>query len=146
VQFKWSGGPVAPGDFGLPTSTTTHELCVFSQTGPVSSLAFKGGIPPGGTCGTLPCWKTLATGYKFVNKSGSTDGMTGAVLKNSPSPGRAKIRVLGKGSSLALPTLPFDSGTYVTAELRNSIGQCWGSPPLFQKQNDPSQYKGRLEQ
>jgi hypothetical protein len=83
-------------------------------------------VASGGTCGDVPCWKRAASGaLSYRNKAGSDEGITGVKLKPGVA-GKASVQVLGKGSSLSLPSLPLVGP--VTVQWVASTGmstQCW---------------------
>ena len=59
----------------------------------------------GGPAGGAPCWRANASGFRYVDKDLTPDGLLQVVLKAGPS-GKAQIKVKGKGGLLGLPTLP----------------------------------------
>jgi uncharacterized delta-60 repeat protein len=146
VVFTWSGGPGVPiADLGSPATSTSYHLCVFDHSASVPSLAFKGRLAAGGTCGAGPCWTPLVNGFKFKDTSGGLDGMTAAVLKANQVASRSKFKVTGKGLPLVMPTLPLFKNPYVRAELHNSAGKCWSaqfSTPTF---NIATQFKSKSD-
>jgi hypothetical protein len=82
-------------------------------------------IPPGGTCGTKPCWTSLGPdGFKYVDKAGTQDGMQKLILRTG-SAGEAKVIAKGKGPGLGLATLSLAEP--VTAQVIGSNGECWSA-------------------
>jgi hypothetical protein len=121
VAWKWKApGAIVVGD---PSAATELAFCVYDGSAApqpiVSSL-----VEPGGTCGAKPCWAPNATGYKYVDKVGSPDGVTKVRLLTGTS-GTAKIVLKGKGASLPPLQLPY--ATPVTVQLQASNGECWSA-------------------
>jgi hypothetical protein len=61
-------------------------------------------------------------------------------------PGKASLRVTGKGASLGMPSLPLLQDSKVTVQLKNTQGECWSaaySAPASRNQAD--QFKDRSD-
>jgi hypothetical protein len=137
LSWKWtSSGVVMPGDFGSPTTTTNYVLCLYDQTGrKLSGLA-----PADGTCGTKPCWKTTRTGFKYVDKDGTPDGITRELLKSGTAAGKGKIRV----KDIVVPTLPLT--TPVRVQLRqDSSNTCWEATYSTASSSDSTRFKAKSD-
>jgi len=119
--WKWlRGEEIALAALGDPLATTSHRACVWDGA---SAVVFDAQIPPGGTCGTNACWKSLgANGFKYIDKAATQAGIQKVVLKPGAA-GSAKAIVKGKGIGLAMPDLPL--AMRVTAQLIASSGECW---------------------
>jgi hypothetical protein len=116
LKFRWKGGPVLINHLGDPTQTTRYELCIYDGDGVVAI-----GVPPGAG------WKTIGAvssprGYKYKDRFALNQGAKGISLK-SHSLDRARLKLDGKGDLLPDPPVPFLLP--VTAQLYNSIGNCW---------------------
>jgi len=129
--WKWKKWPdTVTGTFGDPRSTTAYTVCVFEDVdGAVPSLAYQSDVPPGGTCGTGPCWRGIGPssapiGFKYQDKPGTNDGIIKIKLKaQDGNPGKILLR--GHGDNLPDTTLPFVMP--VAVQLQTSTGECWGS-------------------
>lgn len=138
--WKWlKGQETLLAALGTPETATRYGLCVYDAIG----LVLSAEVPPGGTCDAEPCWNPLgSTGFKYKDVAGSQAGLT-KVLVKSGADGKAKMIVKGKGIDLPDPTLglTFD----VTAQLANSLGECWTatytSPAI---KNTSAQFKDKL--
>lgn len=127
MGWKWNKGTDTNiADFGNPaTGSTNYRLCVYDGTG---TLIMQPSIPAGGMCSGKPCWKTTTKGFKYKDKLGTSNGVTGLSLSMNTAPGKAKIGVQGKGMNLLIPTLPLDQTTPVQVQLINSTTSvCWGA-------------------
>ena len=127
VVWKWiKGEETTFADFGDPTTTTNYELCIFDAGTPVVQSL----IPAGGTCGSLPCWRTLGSnGYKYINRDRTPDGIL-KVLLRAGSDGKAKIILKGKGENLPFEPAFLPMATPVIAQLHADQGAqatdtCW---------------------
>lgn len=135
LVWKWLRGVdgLAQAAFGNPVSGgTDFKLCVYDQTGGVSSLAMGAAIPAAGTCDTHPCWSAISDkGWKYRSRTGVADGITKVLLKGGPA-GRPRVIVTGKGSGLEVPSAFngsdfFDQDTSVVVQIHGSGPACWGS-------------------
>lgn len=129
LTFKWSkGGALNPAsDLGDPVGGSTHyALCIYDEVGGVPAAIVEAHVPPGGTCGTKPCWSANPTGLKYGDKLSSADGILKMTLKGSLTPGKPKVSLKGKGVPLAFPPamLPFAQDTTLTVQLRTSNAAC----------------------
>lgn len=99
LAFKWKNGPPPTLDqLADPTATSAYAVCLSDAEG----LQLDAMVEPG------PGWKALGEqGYRFKEKTGAQDGITGVLAKVSPK-GSAKAVVKGKGVGLRGPeNLPF---------------------------------------
>ena len=98
----------------------------------------EAGVPPGGMCGTKPCWKTTTTSFAYRNTVGDPDGVIKLMLKAGVA-GRAKVQATAKGANLQTPALPLTLP--VTAQLVIADGvssQCWQTTFTAATVNDVS--------
>jgi len=128
ITWKWKGGPATNvADFGSPATDggTTYHFCVYDQTAGTPTLAMSVTAPPGGTCGTKPCWKVVSGGFLYNDKTLAAQGLAQIKLKGNPIPGKALLQVKGKGINLPVPGLPFTQDPAVVMQLVNDAGVCW---------------------
>jgi hypothetical protein len=122
--FVWKrvkGEATTLADFGDPTTTDAYTLCVFDD----GTEVFRASIPAGGTCGSLPCWRALSSGYKYINRDRTPDGILKTLLRAGAA-GRAKVIVKGKGDNLPFPPAFLPMQTPVKVQLQNdSPGTSW---------------------
>ena len=121
--WKWIKGEATTlADFGSPNLTDTYTVCVFDD----GTEVFRATINPDGTCGSLPCWRTLgSSGYKYINRDRTPDGILKTLLKTGTA-GKAKIIVKGKGDNLPFPVDFLPMATPVKVQLQNDTpGLCW---------------------
>ena len=112
-------------DFGAPDATTAYHFCIYDETAGTPNLVLTATVPPGGTCGTKPCWKVLKTGFLYNDKTLSAMGIAQIKLKGNAVPGKALLQVKGKGASLPVPAMPFDQQPSVIMQIANDDGVCW---------------------
>jgi len=121
LTWKWTKGDVVPlADFGDPPAGDGLVVCVYDATG----LALRATIPGGGQCGTKPCWKASASSFKYKNALRTPDGIQAATLKQGLTPGKASIKLTGKGDRLGLPALD-GLAAPLTVQLVGAGGGCF---------------------
>lgn len=103
LKWRWGAGEAfAQGDLGDPTAATDYALCVYDD----DFTTFAAGVDGGGTCGTGACWAAMSDkGYKYKNKNGGADAITGVVFKGGAA-GKTSALVKAKGASLPAAGLP----------------------------------------
>lgn len=130
LSFVWKkGGETLLAAFGDPTSPSGAglDLCLFDGNGGEYDLEMEARIPPAGTCAGKACWKAAgAKGFKYKDKAGTRRGITKLVLKSGAA-GKASVVLKGQGASLLPPPLPLDDAPEVVLQLRNDLGNCWGT-------------------
>jgi endoglycosylceramidase len=146
LLWSWDkGAATTRADFGDPTATTSHRLCVYDESAGVPRLVLGTTIPPGGLCGKHACWRATGTGFRYLDPAAATDGIRKVVLKAGAT-GKSKIQVRGEGARLGLPALPLAQDPKVTVQLRNDAGTCWeatyGTPA---RRNDATALKDRAD-
>ncbi len=147
LSWQWKkGADTTAGELGNAlASATRYDLCVYDQTGGVSSLAARFRIPGGGSCHGKACWKASGNGtLKYADKDATPDGVTQVSLRPGPA-GKAQIQVKARGLALAVPTLPLAQGPAVVVQLHSTTGVCWEqtySAPATR--NDAGQFKDKL--
>ena len=142
--WRWTRGQETTlGDFGDPQTSTDYELCIFDETTNTPSLVFSAEAPAGGICRNNACWRTLGSnGYRYQDPDRTPDGIQTIILRAGEE-GRARASVTGRGLNLLLPSLPLDQDSTVTAQLRNSIGECWESEYSTALRNSSTQFRAR---
>ncbi len=138
LVWKWiKGAATAVGDFGTPTVATDYLLCVYDKTGGEDTVLISMDIPSGAD------WDGKATGFKYNDKTASSDGVKNAILK-AGAEGKAKIIVKGKGVSLPMPDLSA-LDLPLTVQLSNGT-TCWES--VYDgnvSKNEPDFFKAKPE-
>jgi cysteine-rich repeat protein/parallel beta-helix repeat protein len=129
AQLTWRWGRGAAGDLsdlGAPPAGADLTLCVYA-VGAAGEIVLEAAAPAGAA------WSPAAGGgFKYKDRYGYPDGLRSAQLRPG-NPGKAKLRVKGKGAGLPIGSLAFGPGTTVHAQLRSSAGGCYGSvfsPPF----------------
>jgi hypothetical protein len=124
LKWTWRKGvPLNIGHFANPAAGITHyALCMYLAGAPMNPV-LEAAVPAGGTCGSKPCWKANAKGFKYKDSSGAADGITTIKLKAGDE-GKSRIIVKGAGSAIA-PPLPFTPYTSLTVQLVNSNDECF---------------------
>ncbi len=124
LQWKWGrGAATAKADFGIPTTTTDYELCIYDGD---DTLVLSARAPKGGTCRTnelRACWKENAKGYRYVDRELTPDGLQQVQLKAGAA-GKAQIVVKGRGGDLQVPALSFMT-LPLRVQMVNGGGACW---------------------
>jgi hypothetical protein len=141
--LKWKiarGGHAMEADLGDPTGATTLGICLYdASASPQPLIARK--VLPGGTCGTKPCWKAVAGGYRYRNKLASGDGVTDVKLRVSGA-GEIALLIKGKGASLDVPSLDFLPPVRLQLLASDSGGvTCWESRFAHAIKSAPTLFK-----
>lgn len=84
-------------------------------------------MPAGGTCDGKPCWSATSGGYRYHDKTGANDGITGITLKGYQTEPRAKVTVKGKGTNL-MDRVVRPTSTLTAQPLNEESGVCLGGP------------------
>jgi len=146
-QFKWKwakGATTAVTDFKDPVGgSATYRVCVYDSSARPQPL-MEMDVPPGGTCGTKPCWKASGTtGFSYKNTAGTTTGLTTMKLK-AGSAGKAQVQAAGKGVNLPLPTLGLALPVTVQFVARDGVStECWQTAFTTEKTNDATQFSAK---
>jgi hypothetical protein len=127
LLWKWVNGQASTSaDFGQPTTTTDHALCLYSGTG---AALIADAVVQAGSLN----WQMLGSkGYRYLDKSSAQDGILKVLLKGKADADKSKILWKGRGeqlADLAPATLPLPpSGFPVTVQsLNNESGVCFES-------------------
>lgn len=150
VKWKWNkGDATAVENFADPVGgAPAYQLCIYQDVSGTPEKIVELSAPPGGTCGTKPCWKTLGSdsapkGYAYKNKDGSATGVTGIKFKAGDA-GKAQVSLKAKGPSVLLPTLPLIGE--VTVQLLIASGatmECFQTTYTTSLKNETTQYKAK---
>ena len=144
LEWRWGRGDVSNASLGAPDTTDAYTLCFFDGNG---TLVMQTTVPPGGTCGTEPCWKKIRPGVKiprgftYQNPEGP-NGITNVTLRFG-HPDHSQIAVVGDGENL--PTIALPLVLPATLELQGPNGACWGSRfgTSATRLNRPDMFKAR---
>jgi len=121
LKWTWSKGTAtSSSEFGDPTTTIGHALCVYDG----ASLVLDVEVPAGELCGTPLCWSGVSTGYKFKSKTGVLNGLRAVTFKTSDV-AKSKISFRGKGSELPMPTLGLSGGPVTVQLIDNASSICF---------------------
>jgi cysteine-rich repeat protein len=123
---KWTlkrASSTALGTFGEPTASTGYLFCLYQTVGGSPSVALEAAIPSAADCGTPGCWVSRRTGYRYLV---TTAGKVGLNL-TAKSTGLGDLVLTAKGSPAFSAALPLGQDTSVTAQMRNSAGECWSA-------------------
>jgi hypothetical protein len=100
-------------------------------------------VSAAGTCGARPCWKAVGGGFKYNDPTMAADGVRSILLK-SGAVDRAKAKLRGKGTGLAMPALGLDAP--VTARLvRIGSSACWEATFSAPTRNDATTFKAKSD-
>jgi hypothetical protein len=119
LAWKWkSGDATAPADLGTPMSTTSHTLCVYSDTGAGPVLVADLGVPAGGR------WIARGAGFQYRDRDGSSDGVTRVKLA-AKSGDRGQLSVKASGAVVPLDAAEIPDGAILTTQWVSSNDECW---------------------
>ncbi len=135
-RLVWSlsrGEATSLAELGDPLTADAWDACLYEDGLLVQEIH----APAGGLCGTKPCWKAFSKGYLYGDKELTPDGMSRIRLSESPADDRTRVRVVAKGTALALPPLATLDGTLVLQLQRRGDPLCFGArfTPPFLKNN-----------
>lgn len=128
--LKWKiarGGQAAPPDLRDPVGgSAAFGLCVYDASASAQPV-LAGAVTAGGTCGTKPCWKAVAGGYRYKSKAATVDGVTDLKLRLTAA-GELQVLVKGRGAALPLPPLGLATPVRVDLVIDDGAGRtCWQS-------------------
>ncbi len=143
--LQWSffarSGNGGPGSY----TPSTYDVCLFDESAGTPNLVYAA-RPNADTCGTKPCWRRNAKGFKYHDTTASAAGLSAVQLYAFGLPGtRAQLKVKAKGATLPLPTMPLTKDPEVTFELRDRFGGCWTSHFHAAQTNDAANFKGKSD-
>lgn len=139
-RLDWRWRSVGSFDTGAhdPFTGLGWRLCLYDHRGRL----LTGVIAPGdATCGTRPCWKRTATGFRYADGRASTGvrrfGFRAATARVSAA------RVSGGGAALGVPALPV-ADSPLTAQLVTDLDDCWSAPLDDVRRNTARVLKARF--
>jgi len=149
LLWRFTRGDVVAADLGNPFSIHSYAFCLYDDRGSGDELVLSAEARQGDTCAQGPCWRTIANGLRYDDKSASHDGLRQILLRGAPL-GRGKILVKAQGANLALPAPTAGRLLSQTPRVRAQFlidgGVCWesafGAPALrnaadlFKDRND----------
>jgi cysteine-rich repeat protein len=145
TQFIWGKGPAVPlADFGAPGDPPggdLFELCVYDQTAPGSYALVLSGSPSVSGGGV---WTAKQGVWKFKNSTGLPNGIVGATLKAGTTPLKAKVQMKA-ASSPSFGPLPLRGNPSVIAQVRSSLGPCWGATFSKSGVNTGAEFKAKSD-
>ncbi len=137
-----SGTATDPAQFGDPTAGTSYQLCVYDDIDGTPTLTMDLAVPAGGHCirgpkrkpKSAPCWvpvgRKIVTGFRYVDKGLSADGVQTIWLRSNLAGGSIFFRAKGANVPMppaASPARRMDQDPTITIQLSNSAGFCWES-------------------
>jgi len=145
-QLKWKlskVGSFAQAHLGDPAATTNYTVCIYDETATTPALVGSLTIAPNAG------WDDKdPKGFKYKDKTGVEDGVTGGQLKTSDSD-KGRVQIKAKGSTISWP-IPFDMAEYfdqdtdVTVQLVNSTtATCWTSEFQTNTKNTAELFKAK---
>ncbi len=115
-------------------------LCVYDASAAAQPV-LAGAVVGGGTCGTKPCWKAVAGGYRYKNKAATADGVTDLKLRLTAAR-ELQVLVKGRGAALPLPALGLATPVRVDLVIDDGAGRaCWQSTFPSALKNDAATFK-----
>ena len=142
AQFLWGKGPVVPlASFGNPSGGDLLQLCVYDQTGPNTYVLALSGSPSVSGGGA---WRGSPNGWRFASRTGAPDGITGVTLTAGTIPLKGRVQVKAMNSP-AFPPLPLQADPSVVAQLKTSLGACWGATFSAPTVNTATEFKAQSD-
>ena len=142
LDWKWtSSAATSKADFGNPMTTSDLLLCVYDGTGIVREPTLRASavIPAGGTCAGRQCWKESNTGFTYMNRDLTQNGIARLTVWTGKG-AEARISVKGMGAGLDMPGLPM-SGPVTVQLLRSDSPLCWEADYATPIKNDATQFR-----
>lgn len=122
VTIKGAEGPVAFGDLGDPSASTSSCLCLYANDVPVPLAS----VPAGGTCGGNPCWTGKPDkSWTYKDAAATNSGVTKLVHSYKLATALTGATLKAKGTGVADLSLPLTGPLVV--QLRESNGYCIGA-------------------
>jgi cysteine-rich repeat protein len=145
LLWKWRRGTATTkAEFGTPTESTSYALCVYDDSGLLTTLT----APAGDTCGGHACWASLPGGFRYRDPERTPDGVAELLLQQGRHDGRTKIVLEAAGDNLDLPDLGSSLESPLTVQLRRSGSRlCWGASYTFPpaRRNDETRFRDRSD-
>ncbi len=125
--------------FGPPTSATSLTLCMADAGG---TLLASATAPQGGLCQGESCWRPKPTGYDYLDRDRTPDGLEKMTLRASPTPEKARIKVKGRGANLSVAAPPYAAPVLVRL-VRADGGACWEAAYGVPSRNDAAGFRAK---
>jgi len=111
---------------GRPRERGRHARRLLSDSSAKTQPLLASAVLGGGRCNGKPCWKGLASGDRYKNRSAAPDGLTDEKLRVSGA-GESLV-VKGQGANLALPSLDLTPPVRLQLVVSDPAGStCWES-------------------
>lgn len=134
-KWKAKGEGTTTADFGDPSDhVTPYALCLWDESTGTPALAGSALAPSGRR------WNGVV--LKYRDKTARPQGLLRATLKGPKSPGKAVIKLKGRGPYVDMPAPPI--ALPIRAQLVNAQGECWEASfsAAGVRVNEPGQYLG----
>lgn len=141
LAWRWRGTVTDQFDFGPPTSTSDLTVCIGDTAG---HLFLSATAPQGGLCDGAPCWVPKTGGYDYRDRDRTPEGIEKIVLRASPVPGKARIKVKARGANMSVVAPPYAAPVRVRL-VRNDTGACWEGAYSSALRNDTTTFKARSD-
>jgi len=140
--FTWGKGPAVPrADFGNPPGGDALRLCVYDQIAANTYALVLAGSP---SVSSGARWTGSPTGWKFKSATGAPEGITGVTLTAGTVPLKAKVQVKAMDSPTFGP-LPLQHDPSVVAQVKTSVGTCWGATFSTPTVNTATEFKAKSD-
>jgi bacillopeptidase F len=145
LKWKWGrGAATALADFGDPIGgEVRYEVCVYDASA-AAQPRMASLIPARGTCAGRPCWRAAGgSALQYANKAATPGGIAKAKLKAGP-PGKAQLRISGRGPNLATPSPPFVLPVTIQLLIDDGVRTgCWQTTYTSASANKPRRFKAK---
>ena len=122
IIWKWARGEeTTVADFGTPGVDDGYAVCLYDETTLTPALVTRMTAPAAGTCGGNACWRSVSSGFKYVDVEVTPDGVRKLLLKSGAS-GSSAVTLKAKGANTPMPALPL--GSVLRLQLHGN-GECW---------------------
>lgn len=145
-QLKWSwnkGDSMAFAELGVPSATTSYELCVYDRTATVPSLVATIALGPSG----LWVPKANSGSWQYEDSSAVVDGVKQVKLRAREA-GKSKVQFVARGAAIPMaapysPSALFDHDPGIVVQLHagNDVNTCWTSEIQRLLKSTSEQYK-----
>jgi hypothetical protein len=144
-MWHWKGQTASGNTLGNPLQDTGYAFCLYDYSAGLPVPIYATGEPAGGACDGKQCWRQKGDEwFVYRDPSRSNEGAKRVSIRVSQF---FRARVVASGPDVGLPTLPLKQDPKVTAQLINSIGECWGadfdSPPLTRASGRSKRFRDR---
>jgi cysteine-rich repeat protein len=142
LAWRWRGTTADPSTFGPVTSTTGLTLCVADASG---TLLAEAQAPQGGVCQNGdPCWRPKPTGYDYVDRDRTPDGIEKITLRASATPAKARIKLKARGPNLSFSSPPYVAPARVRL-VRDDGVACWDATYTSPSRTTPAGFTAKSD-